>query len=110
MLYAGDTLALIRGTETFLMDLLESPEWIARSVRQVSEELVRVTTDLWPLVSPAETWIDGYASTAGIWSDEINVCTDLLGTEQNGETLRKITFSFTTKESRHNPRFSRRGS
>lgn len=73
---AGDTLALARGTERLLVDIEENPRWVAAAVKRVSDLLLEVNADLWPLASPEVTGMEGYASSAGMWSPVVNACLD----------------------------------
>jgi hypothetical protein len=74
--HAGDTLAAIRGTERLLVDLLENPGWVAQAVERITGITQEFLAELWPLVSPEVTGLEGWLSTAGMWSAEINFCAD----------------------------------
>ncbi len=73
---AGDTLAAIRGTERLLIDLAENPGWVAQAVRAISEDLRAFTGELLPSAAPERTGMDGWLSTAGMWSSGVNFCAD----------------------------------
>ena len=74
--HAGDTLALIRGTERLLIDMLEDPLWVKAAVKRTSDLLLQVFKELWHWVGPEVTGMEGYLNWAGIWSQGRNFCTD----------------------------------
>jgi hypothetical protein len=73
---SGDTLAAIRGTEQLLIDLVERPAWVAEAVTAVSDTLRGFVRELLPLVSPEVTGMEGWLSSAGMWSPGVNFCAD----------------------------------
>jgi hypothetical protein len=74
--HAGDTLAAIRGTEQLLIDLVENPEWVARSVERITDILREFMAELLPLQSPGVLGLEGWVSTAGMWSPDPNFIPD----------------------------------
>ena len=78
--HAGDTLALVRGTQQLLVDLLEDPDWVRAAVRRVSGILDEVVAALWQEASgtgmptagtslpEAGTGLPGSVNYCGIWS------------------------------------------
>lgn len=74
--HAGDTLATIRGTERLLVDLLEDPGWVARSLEEITETFRAFMAELLPLQSPEVLGLEGWVSTAGMWSAEPNFIPD----------------------------------
>jgi hypothetical protein len=74
--HAGDTLAAIRGTEQMLVDLIENPGWVAQAVERITDITQEFLRELWPLVSPEVLGLEGWVSTAGMWSAEMNFCAD----------------------------------
>jgi hypothetical protein len=74
--HAGDTLAALRGTENLLVDLMENPSWVRDTLYRISRDFTSLLHDVWPLVSPEVIGREGWLSTAGIWSEQINFCSD----------------------------------
>jgi hypothetical protein len=66
--HAGDTFALIRGTEQLAMDVAVNPEWLATAVKRTSDILMRQFDRLWELVQAAELGIQGSVNYCGCWS------------------------------------------
>jgi len=66
--HAGDNLALARGTEQLLMDIALNPEWVRLAVKTVSDILIEVYEELWQIVSPEVTGLEGSVNYCGCWS------------------------------------------
>lgn len=65
---AGDNLALVRGTDSLMLDVAENPDWVRRAAQEVSDILLEVYAALWPLVDGAVTGIAGSYNYCGLWS------------------------------------------
>jgi hypothetical protein len=74
--HAGDTLAAMRGTEQLMIDLAENPGWVTGAVASVSGSLQDLAREVQPLVSPGVTGMEGWLSSAGMWSAGVNFCAD----------------------------------
>ncbi len=74
--HAGDTLAAIRGTERLLIDLVENPEWVTQAVELITDILRELMAELLPLQSPGVLGLEGWVSTAGMWSSNPNFIPD----------------------------------
>lgn len=74
--HAGDTLATIRGTERLLIDLLENPTWVAQALERITDTLRKFMAELLPLQSPGVLGLEGWVSTAGMWSADRNFIPD----------------------------------
>jgi hypothetical protein len=66
--HAGDTLALVRGSQRLMLDLAENRSWVASAVRRMSEILITQAGALWELVSPALTGLEGSINYVSLWS------------------------------------------
>ena len=66
--HAGDNLSLVRGTERLLMDIALDPEWVKRAVKTISDIQIEVFEELWRLVSPELTGVEGSIFYPGCWS------------------------------------------
>lgn len=66
--HAGDTLALVRGTEQFLMDIATNPEWVKSAVKKMSDILIEVFEELWNLASAQVTGVEGSLNYVSNWS------------------------------------------
>lgn len=73
---AGDTLAAVRGTEQLMIDLVENPGWAAKAVASITESFQGLVGELLPLVAPDVTGMEGWLSSAGMWSAGVNFCAD----------------------------------
>jgi hypothetical protein len=66
--HAGDTLGLVRGPQRFMQDVAEEREWVRHAVRRMSDILLEQLQELWPLVSPSETGLEGSINYVSLWS------------------------------------------
>lgn len=66
--HAADTLALIRGSENLMLDIVENPAWVQQATRLVSEILYEVVTALWSLVGEEISGIEGSVNYCNTWS------------------------------------------
>jgi hypothetical protein len=66
--HAGDNLALLRGSEALMADIVENPGWVRQAARKVSDILNEVYTDLWALVGENITGIEGSVNYCNTWS------------------------------------------
>lgn len=66
--HAADNLALIRGSETLMLDIAENPAWVRRAVKNVSDILLEVYGELWKMVGEEVTGIEGSVNYCGLWS------------------------------------------
>lgn len=74
--HAGDTLAAIRGAERLLVDLVENPDWVSQALERITDVLREFMAELLPLQSPETLGLEGWVSTAGMWSAERNFVPD----------------------------------
>lgn len=65
---AGDTLALARGVEQLLMDIALEPQRVKRAVKQASDMWIEITSELWKLITPEITGMEGSLDYCGCWS------------------------------------------
>ena len=65
---AGDILASLRGTEQLLMDLELNPGWVRSAVKTVSDILIEIWEELWQIISPKVTGMEGSINDCGCWS------------------------------------------
>lgn len=63
---SSDCLALMRGTEQFMFDVIENPEWVRKTDYQVMTGLVDVINDRF--VDVARSGMDGYLNDVGMWA------------------------------------------
>lgn len=66
--HAGDNLALARGTEALLMDLVLNPDWVKWAIKRVSDIQIEVFEELWRLVAPEIVGIEGAVNYNCNWS------------------------------------------
>ena len=66
--HSGDTLALVRGTQELLMDIALAPEWVKSAVKTISDILLEVFEEMWQLMSPEETGVEGSVNYVSCWS------------------------------------------
>jgi hypothetical protein len=66
--HAADTLALVRGSETLMRDIAEHRDWVRRAVRRMSEILIEQIAELWEMVTPALTGLEGSVNYVSLWS------------------------------------------
>lgn len=66
--HAGDNLALIRGSQRLMLDVAENPDWVRQAARKVSDILLEVYSELWPLVDASITGIEGSIDYCDMWS------------------------------------------
>lgn len=66
--HAGDNLALARGTEQLLMDIAINPDWVKSAMKTVSDILIEAFEELWRIVSPEVTGLEGSVNYVGCWS------------------------------------------
>ena len=66
--HAGDNLALARGTENLLMDIILDPQWVKQAVKTVSDIQIEVFEKLWTLVSSELTGVEGSVDYCSCWS------------------------------------------
>lgn len=64
----GDTLAMARGVEQFLVDIALEPERVKKAIEQVHEMLRELLAELWKQTSSDVTGIEGSCDTCGCWS------------------------------------------
>jgi hypothetical protein len=72
--HAGDTLGVLRGIQTLMMDLAENREWVKYAVRHVSDELNTQYSLLWDIVSDQN--LDGSINYLGSWSPKKTMAFD----------------------------------
>lgn len=65
---AADNLALIRGSQELMFDIIENPEWVRQAAKQVSDILIEVYSALWELVDPQITGLEGSVNYCSLWS------------------------------------------
>jgi hypothetical protein len=65
---AMDTLGVVRGPEALLTDIALNPSWVAEANRRMTAILRELFDELWPLVGPAVTGLEGSVETCGFWS------------------------------------------
>jgi len=63
--HAGDTLALIRGVEQLMLDIIENPDWVRDNDFKIGKELTDVINDRF--LDVEQSGMDGYV-IAGMWS------------------------------------------
>lgn len=63
---AGDNLLMVRGTNNLLFDILEDPEWVKRSIKYISDSMIRQFNTLRPLSEL--TGLEGSVNYVGAWS------------------------------------------
>jgi hypothetical protein len=66
--HAADNLALIRGSQALMMDIVENPAWVRQAARLVSDILIEVSEALWPLVGEEVSGLEGSVNYCGTWS------------------------------------------
>ena len=64
--HSSDSLALIRGTEQFLIDLMENPDWVKETDFRIAKELTDIINDRF--VDVERSGMDGYLNDAGMWA------------------------------------------
>jgi hypothetical protein len=63
-----DSLGLVCGVENLLMDFVLNPAWLRTALRQMNDILRTTFEELWPLVGPLATGLEGCVETCGFWS------------------------------------------
>jgi hypothetical protein len=66
--HAGDTLALLRGTQQLMLDICQDPAWVRQAVQQVSTILIEIYNTLWMKVDKNVTGLEGSVNYCGLWS------------------------------------------
>ena len=64
---AGDTLALIRGGQTLMMDIAEDPEWVASAVAKISDIIMERDREVASVASPEACGIEGNVNDHRCW-------------------------------------------
>lgn len=66
--HAGDNLALVRGSEALMIDIAENPAWVREAARRVSDILIEMFRELWPLLEEKVSGIEGSVNYCEIWA------------------------------------------
>lgn len=66
--HAGDTLAVVRGPQSFYMDIALNPGWVKSAVKIVSDIQIELYEELSKLMSPEITGVEGSLNYVGCWS------------------------------------------
>ena len=66
--HAGDNLALVRGTEKLLVDIVASPGWVKRAVQTLSDIQIEVFEEIRTIESPEISGVEGSVNYASCWS------------------------------------------
>ena len=66
--HAGDNLALMRGTETLLMDIALNPDWVKRAAKTASDIQIEVFDEIRRIESPEVSGVEGSIDYCGCWS------------------------------------------
>ncbi len=56
-----DTLAQLRGSQILMMDLVERPQWVERSLEEICDAYIRCYEEMWPIVQDPWGGISFYA-------------------------------------------------
>lgn len=64
---SGDVVAVLRGSQTLMMDIALDPEWVRGAVQRASDILREAYAGLWPLVDPAAVGLEGSVEV-GLWT------------------------------------------
>jgi len=65
---APDTIAVVRGMESFLIDFIKNRKWVKFAMRKATDAIMAVSRKLWELKSPQITKLTGSMSDIGVWS------------------------------------------
>jgi hypothetical protein len=65
---AGDTLALVRGTENLLLDVITDPAWAKLAVKRISDIQVEAIEAVWQIMGPGKLGVEGSQNYVGCWS------------------------------------------
>jgi hypothetical protein len=65
---AGDTLALARGTENLLLDIITDPGWVKAAVKRVTDIQAEAIEATWGIMGPGKLGIEGSQNYVGCWS------------------------------------------
>ncbi|HUT75472.1 MAG TPA: hypothetical protein VM221_11655 [Armatimonadota bacterium] len=65
---AGDTLAMVRGSQELLMDIALNPDWVRSAIQRMSDILLEIFEELWTLVSPDLVGLPGSVNYVNTWS------------------------------------------
>lgn len=66
--HAGDTLAMMLGTEELAIDVAMEPDLVAAAIKQLSDILMEQFNCLWEIVQTPEFGIEGSVELCGCWS------------------------------------------
>jgi hypothetical protein len=64
---AGDTLALVRGSETLMMDIAHNPAWVRSAVDSISDIIDQTYGEIEAIVSPEVCGVEGYINDHACW-------------------------------------------
>lgn len=64
--HAGDTLALLRGSETLMYDVIENSEWVKKTVKFISDSLINLNEKMFKIIEDGAP--EGYSNYTGAWS------------------------------------------
>lgn len=65
---AGDTLALVRGTQNLLFDIATHPAWVQTAVQRVSDIQIESVGAIWDIMGPGKLGVEGSLNYVGCWS------------------------------------------
>jgi len=72
--HAGDTLALIRDPQKLMLDLIDNPIWVKKSVKYISDCIINFSKILWELIPL--TGVEGTIDYTGCWSPKKTMAFD----------------------------------
>jgi hypothetical protein len=64
--HAGDVLALLRGSETLMFDIIENPEWVEKTVKYISDSLMDLNERMFTILEDGSP--EGYSNSTGTWA------------------------------------------
>jgi hypothetical protein len=65
---AGDTLALVRGTQNLLFDVATHPAWVKSAVQRISDIQIESVGVIWEIMGPGKLGVAGSLNYVGCWS------------------------------------------